>query len=164
MQQRTDLLSINFNVPWANYKAGFGDPRGNFWLGNDRLHQLTGDGGGGAWPCAPRLRVDLQTSDGRSFYATYDQFVVDDETNGYQLHVGGYSGTAGDGLTYYDGMKFTTIDKDEDRATNWNCAVYWHGGFWYNACTGSVRLYELNYIEWYAKYCSQIRMSLELFI
>ena len=52
--------------------------------------------------------------------------------------VSGYSGNAGDALSYSDGMMFTTYDRDNDpwiyTAQKDNCAVYYHAGFWYKSC------------------------------
>ena len=39
-QLPTDV--VDFRRRWAEYKAGFGAPNGSYWLGNDRLHALTG--------------------------------------------------------------------------------------------------------------------------
>jgi len=36
-QRRIDGTT-NFNLQWADYKNGFGDPTSNIWLGNDILH------------------------------------------------------------------------------------------------------------------------------
>ena len=45
----------------------------------------------------------------------------------------------GDCLIHPDnlnGRAFTTYDRDND-ASNSNCAVGWHGAWWYNSCGGS---------------------------
>jgi len=46
---------------WAEYKVGFNDSRGNYWLGNDLLSQLTLTG-------RYKLRFDLQSRDTRRWY------------------------------------------------------------------------------------------------
>jgi len=43
-----------FNRSWVEYKVGFNDTRGNYWLGNELLHQLTTSG-------RYKLRFDLQS-------------------------------------------------------------------------------------------------------
>ncbi|MGU1914730.1 fibrinogen-related protein, partial [Pseudomonas aeruginosa] len=53
---------------------------------------------------------------------------------GYKLSVSGFiNGGAGDSLTYHNGMKFTTFDKDQDSSSR-NCARSFLGAFWYNDC------------------------------
>jgi len=47
-----------FNRSWAEFKVGFNDSRGNYWLGNELLHQLTYSGG------RYKLRFDLQAHNG----------------------------------------------------------------------------------------------------
>lgn len=36
-------------------------------------------------------------------------------------------------MTYHNGRKFTTLDKDNDIAIT-NCAITHHGGWWYKNC------------------------------
>eukprot|EP00731_Ephydatia_muelleri_P016425 Em0009g849a len=78
-------------------------------------------------------------------------FSVGDSASKYTLSVSGYSSNAGyDGLSYHNGMKFTTLDQDND---NWgsNCASQnSKGGFWYNACHYANPNGEYNsYLYWY---------------
>jgi len=130
IQQKVDGSDI-FNRSWEEFKVGFSDSRGNYWLGNELLHQLTYNG-------PYKLRVDVQAHNLTWYYAEYNTFSVYSEALKYQLSVSGYSGNAGDALSYQNGMMFTTYDRDNDP---WiysphknNCAVYFSGGFWYKTC------------------------------
>ena len=40
----------------------------------------------------------------------------------------------GDQLSYHSGQAFTTKDRDQDNWPNHNCAVDYHGGWWYHFC------------------------------
>ena len=130
IQQNVDGSDF-FNRSWAEFKVGFNDTRGNFWLGNDLLHQLTENR-------RYKLRFDLQLLNLSWYYAEYILFVVSSEENNYRMQVSGYSGNAGDSLIYQDKMMFTTYDRDNDPWTNAtyknNCALYNGGGFWYKRC------------------------------
>eukprot|EP00795_Rhopilema_esculentum_P000499 gene499-10179_t len=66
-------------------------------------------------------------------YAKYSLFEISGELDGYRLKVGGYSGDAGDSLSFQNGMKFTTKDKDQDTYYI-NCASKFKGAWWYSAC------------------------------
>jgi len=43
IQQNVDGSDF-FNRSWAEFKAGFSDSKGNYWLGNDLLYELTQSG------------------------------------------------------------------------------------------------------------------------
>ncbi|KAK2163184.1 hypothetical protein LSH36_84g07012 [Paralvinella palmiformis] len=43
IQRRRDG-SVDFYQNWEEYKGGFGDPRGEFWIGNDHIYELTNQG------------------------------------------------------------------------------------------------------------------------
>ena len=121
--------SVFFNRPWADYKVGFGQPSGNYWLGNDRLSQLTAN-------YSYKLRFDLQQNGtGNWYYAEYSTFRVLSEADNYTLQVGGFSGNASyDTLgLHHNGEKFSTFDRDNEKWSR-NCAAYFGGGFWYRAC------------------------------
>ncbi|KAH3791727.1 techylectin-like protein [Dreissena polymorpha] len=131
IQRRADG-SVNFNRTWADYKAGFGDLSGEFWLGNENIYQLTKN--------EPReLRIDMETFDGTKRYALYSKFNTSSESEKYKLHVGGYTGDAGDDLTnttniyYHNGQSFSTFDADNDIQSGC-CACTYGGGWWYHHC------------------------------
>lgn len=127
MFQRRNTGQLDFYKRWRNYVDGFGDPTREFWLGLDKLHELTSTA---AIPF--ELRVDLRTFN-ESTYAAYDHFQVASNRDRYKLSVGKYQGTAGDAMTYHNGWKFTTWDRDNDIALS-NCAITHHGGWWYKNC------------------------------
>jgi len=128
VQKRLDG-SVDFQLGWEDYKRGFGNLTGEFWLGLDKIHRLT--------KTRSKLRVDLENTKGKAAYAEYDFFNVGDEESKYKLSLGVYSGNAGDSLSYHHGMAFTTTDRDNDGASNVNCAEYYHGGWWYHGCHDS---------------------------
>ncbi|XP_053940557.1 tenascin isoform X3 [Cuculus canorus] len=115
----------DFYNNWKTYVAGFGDPQDEFWIGLENLHKITSQG-------QYELRVDLQDK-GETAYAVYDRFSVGDAKSRYRLRVDGYSGTAGDSMTYHNGRSFSTYDKDNDSAIT-NCALSYKGAFWYKNC------------------------------
>lgn len=116
---------LDFFRNWRNYTAGFGDMNDEFWLGLSNLHKITSLG-------QYELRVDLRDK-GESAYAQYDKFSVSEPRTRFKVHVGGYSGTAGDSMTYHNGRPFSTYDHDNDIAVT-NCALSYKGAFWYKNC------------------------------
>ncbi|XP_056001391.1 fibrinogen C domain-containing protein 1-A-like [Ostrea edulis] len=125
IQKRQDN-STDFYRTWAEYKEGFGDPSKNYWIGNDAIHYLT--------KTNQELRVELLSFDDEKAYALYSTFQVGNESSKYRLTVSGYNGTAGDSLMNHIGQEFSTQDQDNDEWSSGNCAVDWHGAWWYSAC------------------------------
>ncbi len=62
------------------------------------------------------LRIELEDWDGVKKYAKYDYFKIKSESDGYELEIGNYHGSAGDSLSYHKGKKFSTYDRDNDDA------------------------------------------------
>ncbi|XP_041360575.1 fibrinogen-like protein 1 [Gigantopelta aegis] len=84
------------------------------------------------------MRVDISDWAGKSAYASYDSLQVDDESNNYTIHVGKYSGNAGNALRppfkgpnfRHDNKSFSTYDHDNV----YNCAKDSTSGFWFHHC------------------------------
>ncbi|KAM4549945.1 uncharacterized protein tnxbb isoform 1-T1 [Fundulus diaphanus] len=121
--QRRKDGSVDFYNRWREYVSGFGDLSGEFWLGLDRIHNLTK-------MTKMNLRVDLRDGD-EYVFAKYSTFEV--AKRNYKLSVGGYSGTAGDSLTYHNNCVFSTKDRDPARWVT-RCAISYQGGWWYKNC------------------------------
>ena len=84
--QRRQDGSVDFNRGWSDYKVGFGNLTGEFWLGLDKIHRLTTS------TTQTFLRVDMMDSGGRHAYAKYKNFSVASESHSYKLNVGNFSG------------------------------------------------------------------------
>uniref|UniRef100_A0A3B5M7N8 Fibrinogen C-terminal domain-containing protein n=1 Tax=Xiphophorus couchianus TaxID=32473 RepID=A0A3B5M7N8_9TELE len=80
------------------------------------------------------LLIDMEDFDGNKSYACYTSFSVGPQSDGYRLHLTGFTnGGAGDSLSHISGQKFSTFDKDQDTWVN-NCARSFLAGFWYSDC------------------------------
>ncbi|KAJ8379806.1 hypothetical protein SKAU_G00005840 [Synaphobranchus kaupii] len=129
--QRREDGSISFFRGWDAYRNGFGKITGEHWLGLRQINTLT-------IQANYELRIDLEDFENNTAFAQYGTFgvgllSVDPNDDGYPLTIADYSGTAGDSLMKHNGMKFTTMDQDNDHSEN-NCASFYHGAWWYRNC------------------------------
>ncbi|XP_073162909.1 fibrinogen-like protein 1-like protein [Lepidochelys kempii] len=138
LQRNTVSQKTSWDHSWTAYKKGFGNLEGNHWLGNTFIYLLTRQN-------AFAVRSVIVNADGEKRYANYHSFaLLDSEGNGYALRLGDYSGDAGDALTIiyesgiHDNMKFSTLDKDQDRRIPNNCALNYAGGWWYDSCHSAL--------------------------
>ncbi|KAH8403021.1 hypothetical protein KR222_003163, partial [Zaprionus bogoriensis] len=100
--------SVNFYRNWTDYKQGFGELDGEFFLGLDKINALTTDQN-------QELLFLLRDRYGLQTYELYDKFAIGNEEEGYALHtLGSAVGTAGDSFRAQFGQKFSTYDRDND--------------------------------------------------
>uniref|UniRef100_H2Z123 Fibrinogen C-terminal domain-containing protein n=1 Tax=Ciona savignyi TaxID=51511 RepID=H2Z123_CIOSA len=129
-QRRTDG-SENFYRAWTEYQEMFGNLSNEFWLGLENMHDLTK---GKEY----ELRIELRDCENVRKFAKFASFSIGSVEENYSLKFTGYSGNAGDSLSYHNGRHFTTKDVDNDSNTSGNCAITYHGAWWYGHC------YQLN--------------------
>ena len=92
-----------FQKPWADYKNGFGDVDGEFWLGLDNMATVTTSGGN--W----EMRVELTDWDGTEYHALYDHFGVGPGPN-YRLSLTGFNRS---GSTLQDSLAYVPVSEFE---------------------------------------------------
>ncbi|XP_071837542.1 fibrinogen-like protein A isoform X5 [Apostichopus japonicus] len=133
-QRRVDG-SVDFYRNWQSYKVGFGELDHEFWLGNDKLYYLTNQGD-------YQLRIDMVNRDGAPYYAKFDLFRINDESDNYRLSGLGTADTDGGqpgglALSIHLNFAFSTFDRDNDNTGSINCADILHGAWWYKNCATS---------------------------
>ena len=102
-QKRLDG-SVDFYRGWTDYKNGFGNLHGEFWLGLDKIHRLT-------TTIKNKLRVHLMDTKGNTAYAEYNMLAVASE-NKYKLSLGTYSGNLGDNkeIYFYENLQYSLTE------------------------------------------------------
>ena len=92
--------------------SGFGDPWGNYWLGLEMLHQITGK------ETEYKMRVELTSWQGEMRMGEYRRFRVSSKSDFYRAIMKKWirhNITDSNVYTNYDyNYKFTTYDKDND--------------------------------------------------
>ncbi|CAG2194303.1 Angiopoietin-related protein 1,Ficolin-1-A,Angiopoietin-1,Fibrinogen C domain-containing protein 1,Ryncolin-1,Angiopoietin-related protein 7,Angiopoietin-related protein 6,Ficolin-3,Fibrinogen C domain-containing protein 1-B,Fibroleukin,Fibrinogen-like protein 1,Ficolin-1,Ficolin-1-B,Angiopoietin-4,Tenascin-R,Ryncolin-2,Techylectin-5B,Fibrinogen C domain-containing protein 1-A,Fibrinogen-like protein A,Ryncolin-3,Angiopoietin-2,Tenascin-X,Ficolin-2,Fibrinogenalpha chain,Tenascin,Angiopoietin-related protei len=140
-----------FYRDWQDYENGFGNLNEEFWLGNKYIALLTSQGN-------HQLKIDLDDWNGDKRYALFESFKVGDQSTNYTLTTRGYSGNAGDSLSYHNNMPFSTYDRDNDDRSGYNCAADsgLKGAWWFNNCWSSSLngKYSNNYFAGGIKYSS----------
>ncbi|XP_068150792.1 ficolin-1-like [Drosophila tropicalis] len=123
-------VNLNFFRNWTEYKRGFGDLSGDFFIGLDKLHAITKSQ-------SHELYIHLEDFSGVTRFAQYDDFYIENENVLYKMtKLGTATGDAGDSLKRHKGHKFSTYDRDHD-STSENCALTRLGAWWYDTCTDS---------------------------
>ncbi|ELK08071.1 angiopoietin-related protein 4 [Pteropus alecto] len=127
--QRRQDGSVDFNQPWEAYKAGFGDPQGEFWLGLEKVHLILGGRGS-------RLAVQLQDWEGNAESLQFPVHLGGEDT-AYSLQLTapvasklGATTVMPSGLS----LPFSTWDQDHDLRGDKNCAKSLSGGWWFGTC------------------------------
>ncbi len=142
--------AIKFDKFEDDYMDGFGDLKGEFWLGLRTMHQLTKNG-----DC--EMRVDLYDKNNANVaHIYYDLFKVDNFPD-YKLQLG-TSRLSNDSLTdsliQFSGENFTVSKNKTDNRAETTCAQG-RGGWWYKnkVCSqqGSVLTKPANELEWWVK-------------
>ncbi|XP_046865772.1 ficolin-2-like isoform X1 [Drosophila willistoni] len=144
--------SENFTRSWNEFRMGFGNLNGEFFIGLDHLHRITNSQ-------QFELYVEYKYFDGIKGFARYDNFRIGNENTGYVLKsLGAFYGSNIDDLMTSNNLnqKFTTYDKDNNKDYR-NCAQTFKGAWWFGFCRGpnplaqysrNARSSELSSMSW----------------
>lgn len=133
IQRRVSDAVAFHHMGWEDYKNGFGDYRYNYWIGLEKLHQITSSG-------SYELFVGLydKFSSNPHRLAVYGTFEIASESQNYKLTVGNYesgrSNLTDSLISQHNNRDFTTHDRDNDDNANKNCAHHggsYYGGWWF---------------------------------
>jgi len=125
---------------WQEYKEGFGTNSTEYWLGLEKIHQLTKSG---EW----QLIIRFTLNDKREVWILYDGFHVEDEQMHYLLSVEKVSAQIGssdlklkdDIYMYFNRMPFATRDRRNAKnmlgISGKACGVEAEGGWWFRYCS-----------------------------
>ena len=81
--------NTSFNRPWVDYVNGFGTYNCNFWMGLEKIHQLTSNG-------RYSMKLEVLLENGSRLSAEYASFQLSSQSYLYTISVSGFSGTDGD--------------------------------------------------------------------
>ena len=127
VQRRRAPFDLPFNRTWNDYKNGFGDVSGEFWLGLEKLYRITNQ------PYVKySIRLDMKLTSGASYYYECNNFYIADEKELYKIVSIGTPTAKTARYFLIAGQRFATRDKD----VNLKCGANFNG-FWYHStkCT-----------------------------
>ncbi|XP_030243365.1 angiopoietin-related protein 1-like [Drosophila navojoa] len=94
IQRRIDGTE-SFNLNWEEYKKGFGDIKGEYFIGLEDMYLIT--------QSQPHeLYIHLEDFNNETRYARYSNFLIGSEEESYKLlQLGNYSGNASNIMQYH---------------------------------------------------------------
>ncbi|KAM4809446.1 angiopoietin-related protein 4 [Rhinophrynus dorsalis] len=126
IQRRKDG-SVDFDQLWDSYKNGFGNLDGEFWLGLEKMHQITEQG-------QYIMHIELNDWDKNVQYMEAKVHLGGPNT-AYALQLlGPVTGELENALGDFGQLPFSTRDRDQDLKSDFNCAKHLSGGWWFSTC------------------------------
>ena len=134
VQRRRAPFHLPFNRTRNDYKNGFGEVSGEFWLGLEKLYRITNQ------PYLKySIRLEMKLTSGVLHYLEYNDFYIGDEKERYKIANIGTATAKTVSYYIYKGHTFFTRDKDTSRKLG---ATY--NGFWYHPTSTSYNYVLVN--------------------
>ncbi|XP_072543117.1 angiopoietin-related protein 3-like [Salminus brasiliensis] len=122
IQRRRDG-SVDFNLPWQSYEDGFGDFRGEFWLGLKKIFSIAQHGDS-------HLHIQMEDWKQEKHLMEF-RYTLEGPASNYTIYLKPADlSTDADTQT---GMRFSTKDH-HDGKSNVSCPTEYTGGWWFSTC------------------------------
>lgn len=128
IQRRADG-SVEFNQTWEDYRSGFGDLAGEFWLGLRNIYSL-------AQQADYILHIELQDWKHNTRFVEY-LFTLGNQDTSYTLQVSQVLGNIPSALPEYTPLPFSTSDHHSQHL---KCPSETSSGGWWKATCGGSNL------------------------
>ncbi|XP_077134352.1 angiopoietin-related protein 3 [Ranitomeya variabilis] len=128
IQRRTDG-SVDFNQTWEDYTRGFGDLRGEFWLGLQKIFSLSQQ-------ADYILHIELQDWKNNNRFVEY-LFSLGNEDTSFTLQLSQVLGNVPGALPEYTPLPFSTSDHHSQHL---KCPAETSSGGWWKASCGGTNL------------------------
>ncbi|XP_075396085.1 angiopoietin-related protein 3 [Tenrec ecaudatus] len=116
--------SQNFNETWENYKHGFGNLDGEFWLGLEKIYSIVKQSN-------YILRVELDDWKDNKYYVEYSFHLGNHETN-YKLYLVEINGNIPNAIPEHKYLVFSTWD--HNAKGHLSCQGDYSGWWWHDVC------------------------------
>ncbi|XP_048831844.1 angiopoietin-related protein 3 [Brienomyrus brachyistius] len=123
--QRRQDGSVDFDQTWEKYENGFGDLKGEFWLGLEKIYTISRQG-------ESILLVQLEDWKGDRHSMEY-QFTLEGPSSQYTIHLQHAAGDSLGAMTNQTSVRFSTKDRNNANSEI-NCSQQLTGGWWFNPC------------------------------
>ncbi|XP_069491511.1 angiopoietin-related protein 3 [Ambystoma mexicanum] len=128
IQRRIDG-ALDFNQTWRTYVNGFGDLKGDFWLGLEKVHSISRQ-------TEYTLHIEMEDWKNNQRHIEYT-FTLGGKDMDYSILLSQTSGNIPSALTENRHVRFATPDHNSDAQGDQNCPEGYSGGWWYTVCGGT---------------------------
>ncbi|XP_012673020.2 angiopoietin-related protein 3-like [Clupea harengus] len=129
--QRRQDGSVDFDQTWRNYEEGFGNFKGEFWLGLEKIHAITRQNDS-------VLRIQAEDSKQGRHVVEY-HLMMEDASSDYTIHLRLTDSDLPHMVGNSSAIRFSTKDRMNDEHQDSSCANDYTGGWWFSAC-GDINL------------------------
>ncbi|XP_017152675.1 ficolin-1-like [Drosophila miranda] len=125
VMRKIDCCTDSFSKNWTEYKQGFGEINGTFFIGLEKLHLMT--------KASPQKLYLYAKENGKEFFGKWFDFRLGNEDEGFNLKsISHLNGTIYDYFQGQVNVTFSTYDRENYVEEYYRPAYVNHGGWWYS--------------------------------